>query len=77
VPRSIGPPFPGDRQNHGARPLASFRFRCPAISGSRRRKASTTPMGLHATYFEQSKLIRSAAEAKIREATGLNAEPGT
>lgn len=30
--------------------------------------------GLHDTYFEQSKLIRSAAEAKIREADRLECE---
>jgi hypothetical protein len=30
--------------------------------------------GLHATYFEKSKLIRSAAEAKIREADRLECE---
>ncbi|MGY4234990.1 hypothetical protein ACVIIW_003937 [Bradyrhizobium sp. USDA 4449] len=30
--------------------------------------------GLHDTYFEQSKLIRSAAEAKIREADKLECE---
>lgn len=30
--------------------------------------------GLHDTYFEQSKLIRSAAEAKIREAHRLECE---
>jgi hypothetical protein len=65
-----------------ARMAAQMRSLCPALSKflclEAIRKAQAKGIryahGLHASYFKESVLIRSAAEAKIREADRLECE---